>query len=156
GFVSPKTLGGSPLQFFVNVPDVDQMVSRAVAAGGTLTRPIENKFYGHRSGEITDRFGYRWTLSTRIEEGSEEEILRPAADEERKKKAAAGCRCNGHTASRVPRAAPAAPGRLRASGGMGGPSRPPISFEQSLPPPAAVGLRFVARNGAGLAADVVG
>ena len=90
GFVSPKTLGGSPLQFFVNVPDVDAMVSRAVAAGGTLTRPIENKFYGHRSGEITDRFGYRWTLSTRIEEVSEDEILRRAADEERKKAAAGG------------------------------------------------------------------
>ena len=88
GFVSPQSLGGFPLQFFVNVSDVDAMVSRAVAAGGTLTRPIENKFYGHRTGEITDAFGYRWTLSTRIEDLSEEEIVRRAAEDEAKRKAA--------------------------------------------------------------------
>ena len=43
GAVSPQTLGGSPVMFFVSVPDADAMVRRAVAAGGTLTRPLENK-----------------------------------------------------------------------------------------------------------------
>ena len=87
GFVSPQTLGGTHLQFFVTVADVDSMVKRAVAAGGRLTRPLENKFYGHRTGEITDPFGYRWTLSTRIEELSDEEITRRAAEEEQRKAA---------------------------------------------------------------------
>ena len=62
GFVSPQTLGGSHLQFMVTVPDVDATVHRAVAAGGRLARPLENKFYGYRVGEVTDPFGYRWTL----------------------------------------------------------------------------------------------
>jgi PhnB protein len=86
GFVAPQTLGGSHMMFFVNVADVDAMVSRAVSAGGKLTRPIENKFYGHRAGEITDPFGYRWTLSTRIETLSEEELLKRAAEEEKRRK----------------------------------------------------------------------
>ncbi len=85
--MSPQSLGGSHLQFFVSVADADAMVARAVAAGGKLTRPVENRFYGHRSGEITDPFGYRWTLSTKIEQVSEEEILRRAAEEEKKRKA---------------------------------------------------------------------
>jgi len=77
-FTSPQTLGGSHLQFFVAVPDVDAMVKRAVEAGGRLTRPIANQFYGHRTGEITDPFGYRWTLSTKIEDLSDEELQRRA------------------------------------------------------------------------------
>jgi PhnB protein len=58
-------------------------VKHAVAAGGTLTRPLENKFYGHRSGEITDPFGYRWTLSTKVEDISEEEVRRRAKEARR-------------------------------------------------------------------------
>jgi len=87
GCVSPQTLGGSPLSFVVNVPDVDTSVKHATAAGGTLSRPLENKFYGHRSGEITDPFGYRWTLSTKVEDVSEDEIQRRAAEEEKKHRA---------------------------------------------------------------------
>jgi PhnB protein len=88
GFRSPQSLGAAHMLFFVNVPDVDAMVKRAVAAGGTLTRPVANQFYGHRTGEITDPFGYRWTLSTRIEDVPEEELLRRAAAEEQRRKAA--------------------------------------------------------------------
>ena len=77
-FVSPPTLGGAHVQFVVNVPNVDDMVKRAVDAGGTLTRPIANQFYGHRTGEITDPFGYRWTLSTKLEDLTDEEIQRRA------------------------------------------------------------------------------
>jgi PhnB protein len=77
-FVSPQTLGGAPVQFFVAVADVDAMVARAVQAGSRLTRPIADQFYGHRTGEITDPFGYRWTLATKIEDVSDEEIQRRA------------------------------------------------------------------------------
>jgi PhnB protein len=87
GFVSPQSLGGAHSQFFVTVPDVDAMASQAIEAGGKLTRPIENKFYGHRTGEITDPFGYRWTLSKRVEDVSEEEVVRRAAEEDKKRKA---------------------------------------------------------------------
>jgi PhnB protein len=83
GFLSPQTLGGCPVLFMVNIPDVDAMVARAVAAGGRLTRPVENQFYGSRTGEIIDPFGYRWYLSTHVENVSEEEIVRRAAEGEK-------------------------------------------------------------------------
>jgi PhnB protein len=89
GFRGPQSLGGSHVLFVVNVPDVDASVRRAVDAGGTLSRPIEDQFYGDRTGEITDPFGYRWTLSTHIRDVSDEELLRGAAEREKQRKAAA-------------------------------------------------------------------
>lgn len=83
GVVSPLTLGGSPMFFHVDVPDVEAMAPRAVGAGGRLTRPIENQFYGARTAEITDPFGYRWYLSTHIEDVPDDELQRRAAERER-------------------------------------------------------------------------
>jgi PhnB protein len=88
GFRSPQSLGGSHIQFVVSVPDVDAMVKRALAAGGTLTRPVEDQFYGDRTGEVPAPFGYRWTLSTHLRDVSAEELRRGAAERERQRKAA--------------------------------------------------------------------
>jgi PhnB protein len=84
GAVSPhdRRLADLFREVFVGV---DASVKHATAAGGTLSRPLEIKFCGHRSGEITDPFGYRWTLSTKVEELSDDEVLRRAAEEERKR-----------------------------------------------------------------------
>ena len=87
GFVSPLSLKGAHMQFFVAVPDADAAVARAVAAGGRLTKPVQNQFYGHRSGEVTDPFGYRWTLSTKVEEVPDEELQRRATEVEQARKA---------------------------------------------------------------------
>jgi PhnB protein len=88
GFKSPQSLGGSHVLFVVEVPDVDARVARAVAAGGTLSRPIEDQFYGDRTGEVTDPFGYRWTLSTHVRDVSSEELQRGAVERERQRKSA--------------------------------------------------------------------
>jgi PhnB protein len=83
GFLSPLSLGGCPVLFMLNVPDVDALVKQAVDAGGRLTRPVENQFYGSRAGEITDPFGYRWYLSTHVEDVPEAELQRRAAEREK-------------------------------------------------------------------------
>jgi len=90
GFVSPLTLKGAHMQLFVAVADADAAVRRAVAAGGRLTKPVQNQFYGHRSGEITDPFGYRWTLSTKIEDVPDDEMQRRAAETEKSRRATSG------------------------------------------------------------------
>jgi PhnB protein len=82
GFRSPRTLGAPPVLFMLHVPDVDAQVVQAVAAGGRLTRPVANQFFGDRTGEITDPFGYRWYLATHVEDVSDEELLRRAAARE--------------------------------------------------------------------------
>ena len=62
--ISAETLGGSPIKLHLYVPDVDNFVAQAVAAGATLTRPVRDEFYGDRAGQIKDPFGYRWLIAT--------------------------------------------------------------------------------------------
>jgi len=54
GFLSPQSRGGTTVQLHLYVRDVDTTIEQAVAAGGKLTRPIEDKFYGDRAGTIED------------------------------------------------------------------------------------------------------
>lgn len=80
GVKSPTTLGGSPVSLMLKVPDVDTTFARAVAAGATVERPVEDAFYGERSGWLIDPFGHRWSISTPIEEVSREEMQRRVGD----------------------------------------------------------------------------
>ncbi|HET6147644.1 MAG TPA: VOC family protein [Polyangia bacterium] len=73
---SPRTLGGTTFGLHVYLPDVDAAFRRAIEAGGAIKRPVEDQFYGDRSGTFADPFGHVWTLATRIEDVSPEEMRR--------------------------------------------------------------------------------
>ncbi len=68
GYRSPQSLGGTPVSLMLYVSDVDKVFNQAVAAGGTVERPVQNQFYGDRSGTLKDPFGHIWTISTHIED----------------------------------------------------------------------------------------
>jgi PhnB protein len=74
GVLSPPTIGGSPMRIHLEVSDVDAFAARAIKAGATLTRPIEDQFYGDRSGQIADPFGYTWMISTHVKDVPTEDI----------------------------------------------------------------------------------
>jgi PhnB protein len=76
GALSPKTLGGTTAAFMIYVPDVDTQYKRALAAGGKELRPLQNQFYGDRSGTLIDPFGHKWTLATHVEDVPEDELQR--------------------------------------------------------------------------------
>jgi PhnB protein len=76
GAVSAATLGGSPVKIHLSVDDVDAVAARAVAAGAKVLHPVQDQFYGERSGQFTDPFGYTWMISTQTEQLSAEEIER--------------------------------------------------------------------------------
>jgi PhnB protein len=78
GVLSPETLGGSGVGLHMYVPDVDAAVERAVAAGAKVVRPVEDQFYGDRSGKLMDPFGHVWWLATHKEDLMPEEIQRRA------------------------------------------------------------------------------
>ena len=79
--VGPQTLGGTSIGLLVYVPDVDTTMGRALAQGAKLDRPIQDQFYGDRSGTVIDPYGHKWTIATHIEDVPPEEM------EERAKKA---------------------------------------------------------------------
>ena len=80
GFLSPKTIGGTPVTIHVYVEDVDAVFARALAAGATTTREIEHQFYGDRSGQFEDPFGHRWSVASHVEDVSEEEMAKRMAE----------------------------------------------------------------------------
>jgi PhnB protein len=75
----PLSLGGSAVSIHLYLDHVDAVIQRAVAAGATLKRPIEDKFYGDRLGTIVDPFGHTWHVSTHIEDVSPDELQKRAA-----------------------------------------------------------------------------
>lgn len=74
GFKGPKSLGGSAVGLMIYVDDCDAVFKQAIAAGGTETKPLQDQFYGDRSGSLKDPFGHIWTVSTHKEDVSPEEI----------------------------------------------------------------------------------
>ena len=80
GFKGPKTFGGSPISLMLYVTDVDAVFASAIAAGGKEVRPVENQFYGDRTGSLEDPFGHSWYISTHVEDVPPDELERRAAE----------------------------------------------------------------------------
>jgi PhnB protein len=74
GFRSPQSIGGTSVSLHLYVQDVDACFNRAVAAGAKALRPVQDQFYGDRSGTVEDPFGHVWTISTHKEDLSPEEL----------------------------------------------------------------------------------
>lgn len=75
----PQTVGGTPVTLHVYVEDADSVFERAVQAGAKALRPVEDKFYGDRSGQFEDPFGHRWDVATHVEDVPPEEMPKRAA-----------------------------------------------------------------------------
>jgi PhnB protein len=78
GHVSAASIGASPVSLYLYFPDVDRVVERAVAAGAKILRPVQDQFYGDRSGFIQDPFGHLWGIATHVEDVSPEEMAERA------------------------------------------------------------------------------
>ena len=76
GAISAETLGGSPVKMHLQVDDVDAVAARAVAAGAKVLRPVQDQFYGERTGQFADPFGLTWVIATHKETLTTEEMQR--------------------------------------------------------------------------------
>ncbi|HJZ62476.1 MAG TPA: VOC family protein, partial [Miltoncostaeaceae bacterium] len=79
GVRAPGAYGGTPVMLSIYVDDVDATVQRAVDRGATVLRPVEDQFYGDRSGQLTDPWGHRWSVATHVEDVPPDEMARRAA-----------------------------------------------------------------------------
>ena len=74
----PKAYGGSPASLWVYVEDADALFNRAVAAGAQVGAgpmgKMADQFWGDRCGMFTDPHGYRWTIATRKEDLTPQEM----------------------------------------------------------------------------------
>jgi PhnB protein len=84
GGKSAKALGGSPISLWVYVPDCDALFNRAVAAGANVPpgpmSQMADQFWGDRCGTLSDPFGHQWTIATRKEDLTREEMDKRAQE----------------------------------------------------------------------------
>ena len=76
GIQGPRSLGGTTFVMHLHVDDADQVFERAVQAGATVVRPLQNAFYGERGGTVRDPFGHEWLIGSQIEAVTPEEMQR--------------------------------------------------------------------------------
>jgi PhnB protein len=70
----PRAVGGTPVSLHVYVEDVDGVFDHAVRAGAKALQPVEDMFYGDRSGQFEDPFGHRWNVATHVEDVPPDEM----------------------------------------------------------------------------------
>ena len=70
---SPRTLGGTGVRITLDVDDADAVVERALAAGATLTMPVQDLFWGARYGKLVDPYGHEWGINQQLRVLSPEE-----------------------------------------------------------------------------------
>lgn len=64
---SPRELGGTGVTLHLSVPDCDAAMAKMAAAGGTVTMPAMDAFWGSRYGQVTDPFGHSWSFSHQLD-----------------------------------------------------------------------------------------
>jgi PhnB protein len=78
GGKGPQSLGGSPISLWIYVEDADALFERATAAGAQVPPgpmgQMQDQFWGDRSGTVSDPEGYMWTIATRKEDLTHEEM----------------------------------------------------------------------------------
>ena len=66
--LGPTSRGGATASLMIYTENADAMFGRALAAGATEERAVQDQFYGDRSGTLVDPFGHRWTVATHVED----------------------------------------------------------------------------------------
>ncbi|MBI2069151.1 MAG: VOC family protein [Elusimicrobia bacterium] len=78
--LSPATLKGTTFMIHLYVENVDAAFKKAVDAGCVVERPVQDQFYGDRTGGVRDPFGHRWYLGTHKEDLTPEQLKQRAQE----------------------------------------------------------------------------
>ena len=77
GLLSPARVGTCS-QVHLYLDDVDTSWERAVEAGAMVHMPLYDAYWGERTGMLKDGNGYLWSMASKIENVSQDEIARRA------------------------------------------------------------------------------
>ncbi|NNE63670.1 MAG: VOC family protein [Gammaproteobacteria bacterium] len=76
GLLSPFSSGVSAGQVHLYVEDVDTSWNRAVEAGAVVRTPLFDAYWGDRTGVLADPNGQLWSIASKVENVSKEEMQR--------------------------------------------------------------------------------
>jgi PhnB protein len=71
---TPLSTGTSVAAYRLGVPDADAAMDQAVSAGATVHSPVQDAFWGVRTGEVLDPSGHRWAFDQHLRDIPVEEI----------------------------------------------------------------------------------
>jgi PhnB protein len=72
--LSARSIGNTPVTLYILVENADEVLAKAVAAGGTVLMPAMDMFWGDRCGLIGDLEGNKWMIATHKSEPTEAEM----------------------------------------------------------------------------------
>jgi uncharacterized glyoxalase superfamily protein PhnB len=75
-------MGAGPSQssLWIYLDNVDAAFKRAVDAGCKVTMPVADMFWGDRLGQVSDRWGIKWSIATHVKDLTPEEMKRAEAE----------------------------------------------------------------------------
>jgi PhnB protein len=76
GLKGPTAYGATTVSLHLHVDDADEVIRRAVAAGGKIVFEPKDQFYGERSGRVRDPFGHEWNIGHHLADVSPDEMQR--------------------------------------------------------------------------------
>src|SRR3954470_17630732 len=71
---TPRSTATSVAAYRFTVPDAEAAMDRAAAAGATVHSPVQDAFWGVRTGEVLDPSGHRWAFDQPLRDVPVEEI----------------------------------------------------------------------------------
>lgn len=74
--VMPGGPAATASNFYLYLDDVDAAFEKACQGGMQEKYPLQDQFWGDRTGTVTDPFGIVWTLATHVKDVSNEDIER--------------------------------------------------------------------------------
>jgi len=66
GEFDPDRMNGTTVVIGLFVPDVDEVMDKAIAAGAVVLSPARSYDYGYRQAKIKDPFGHVWMMEMKI------------------------------------------------------------------------------------------
>lgn len=59
----PHAPGSTTVNIMPDTPEEAERIFKALSVGGEVTMPLEETFWAHRFGALTDRYGKRWMVN---------------------------------------------------------------------------------------------
>ncbi len=78
GVYAPMSVGVSASQIHLYVDDIDASWERAIEGGAIVHTPVYEAFWGDRTGILKDGNGHLWSIASKIENVSQDEVARRA------------------------------------------------------------------------------
>src|SRR5262245_6248413 len=75
---SAKAIGATPVTIHLTSENAEQLFNQGVKAGAQVLLPFADKFWGAKYGQLTDPFGFRWSISTPDRPMTEDQLQKGA------------------------------------------------------------------------------